>query len=174
MVTPLGLDVASNWDALVTGRSGITRITRFDPSPYETQIAGEVHDFDPNVYMDRKEVRRTDRFTQLGVAIPQVREHIATFADYSKSTVDDVLGAAAVLNTLLLVVGAAALVLLRIVTFGSPPPLDSAAVPTRLADSSATPADLPAPTQPWRHLPDAPLPAAAVRTKLQKHQRWSK
>jgi 3-oxoacyl-[acyl-carrier-protein] synthase II len=68
MVTPLGLDVASNWDALVTGRSGITRITRFDPSPYETQIAGEVHDFDPNVYMDRKEVRRTDRFTQLGVA----------------------------------------------------------------------------------------------------------
>ena len=68
MVTPLGLDVPSNWDALVNGRSGIRRITRFDPSPYETQIAGEVLDFDPSAYMDRKEIRRTDRFTHLGVA----------------------------------------------------------------------------------------------------------
>ncbi|HEY6959202.1 MAG TPA: beta-ketoacyl-ACP synthase II [Candidatus Limnocylindria bacterium] len=68
MVTPLGLDVRSNWDALTSGRSGITRITRFDPAPYETQIAGEVHDFDPTAYMDRKEVRRTDRFTHFGVA----------------------------------------------------------------------------------------------------------
>lgn len=68
MVTPLGPDVASNWDALISGRSGIGRITRFDPAPYETQIAGEVHDFDPSAYMDRKEVRRTDRFTHFGVA----------------------------------------------------------------------------------------------------------
>ncbi len=68
MVTPLGLDVASNWDALVHGRSGIARISRFDPSPYETQIAGELKGFDPHQYMDRKEIRRTDRFTQLAVA----------------------------------------------------------------------------------------------------------
>jgi len=68
MVTPLGPDVASNWDALTHGRSGITRITRFDPSPYETQIAGEVHGFEPTQYMERKEVRRTDRFTHLAVA----------------------------------------------------------------------------------------------------------
>jgi 3-oxoacyl-[acyl-carrier-protein] synthase II len=68
MVTPLGLDVASNWDALVHGRSGITRISKFDPAPYETQIAGQIPDFDPSLYMDRKEVRRTDRFTHLGVA----------------------------------------------------------------------------------------------------------
>jgi 3-oxoacyl-[acyl-carrier-protein] synthase II len=68
MVTPLGPDAASNWDALVHGRSGITRITKFDPSPYETQIAGQIPDFDPTKYMDRKEVRRTDRFTHLGVA----------------------------------------------------------------------------------------------------------
>ena len=68
MVTPLGPDVASNWDALVHGRSGITRITKFDPSPYESQIAGQIPDFDATKYMDRKEARRTDRFTHLGVA----------------------------------------------------------------------------------------------------------
>jgi 3-oxoacyl-[acyl-carrier-protein] synthase II len=68
MVTPLGPDAATNWDALTSGRSGIARITKFDPSPYETQIAGEVKDFEPTKYMDRKEVRRTDRFTHLGVA----------------------------------------------------------------------------------------------------------
>jgi 3-oxoacyl-[acyl-carrier-protein] synthase II len=67
MVTPLGLDAASNWDALVHGRSGITRITKFDPSPYETQIAGQVPGFEATQYMDRKEVRRTDRFTHLAV-----------------------------------------------------------------------------------------------------------
>ncbi|HEV8230106.1 MAG TPA: beta-ketoacyl-ACP synthase II [Candidatus Limnocylindria bacterium] len=67
LVTPLGLDVASTWDALIHGKSGIGRITRFDPAPYETQIAGEVKGFDPGQYMDRKEIRRTDRFTQLAV-----------------------------------------------------------------------------------------------------------
>ena len=67
-VTPLGLDVPSTWDALVNGRSGLGRITRFDPSPYATQIAGEVKGFDPLAYMDRKEVRRTDRFTHYAVA----------------------------------------------------------------------------------------------------------
>ena len=67
-VTPLGNDVPSTWDSLVHGRSGITRITRFDPSPYETQIAGEVKGFEPSKYMDRKEIRRTDRFAQYAVA----------------------------------------------------------------------------------------------------------
>ena len=67
-VTPVGLDVASTWDSLVHGRSGITRITRFDPSPYETQIAGEVKGFEPTKYLDRKDVRRTDRFAQYAVA----------------------------------------------------------------------------------------------------------
>ncbi len=67
-ITPLGSDVASTWDALVHGRGGIRRITRFDPSPYESQIAGEVQDFEPTKYMDRKDARRTDRFAQLAVA----------------------------------------------------------------------------------------------------------
>ena len=67
-VTPLGLDVTSTWDALVHGRSGIARITRFDPAPYETQIAGEVKDFEPGKYLDRKDIRRTDRFAHYAVA----------------------------------------------------------------------------------------------------------
>ena len=67
-VTPVGLDVATTWDALTSGRSGLARITRFDPAPYDTQIAGEVKGFDAGAYMDRKDVRRTDRFTHYAVA----------------------------------------------------------------------------------------------------------
>ncbi len=86
MVTPLGLDVASTWDALVHGRSGIGRIARFDPAPYETQIAGEVKGFEPQQYMDRKEIRRTDRFTHLAVgaaaqALKDAKLDVATDAE---------------------------------------------------------------------------------------------
>lgn len=67
-VTPVGNDVATTWANLIAGRSGVRRITAFDPSPYKTQIAAEVKDFDPLNYMDRREVRRTDRCTQYAVA----------------------------------------------------------------------------------------------------------
>jgi 3-oxoacyl-[acyl-carrier-protein] synthase II len=67
-VTPVGLDVPTTWDALTKGKSGIGRITRFDAAPYETQIAGELKGFDAGAYMDRKDVRRTDRFTHYAVA----------------------------------------------------------------------------------------------------------
>lgn len=67
-VTPLGLDVPSLWSALVAGRSGIRRIKSFDASAFDTKIAGEVQDFEPLRYFDRKEVRRADRFAQLAVA----------------------------------------------------------------------------------------------------------
>jgi len=64
-ITPAGLDVRSTWDAALAGRSGIGRISRFDPSPFKTQIAGEVKGFDPTRYMDRKDARRLDRVIQL-------------------------------------------------------------------------------------------------------------
>jgi len=67
-VTPIGETVDATWDSMLHGRGGIARITRFDPSPYESQMAGEVKDFDPTKYMDRKDARRTDRFAQLAVA----------------------------------------------------------------------------------------------------------
>ena len=66
-VTPVGNDITTMWDALVHGKSGIARIARFDPSPYASQVAGEVRGFEAGEYMERKEIRRTDRFTHLAV-----------------------------------------------------------------------------------------------------------
>ena len=67
MVTPLGLTVASTWEGIVAGKSGIGTITRFDTTGLETTIAGELKGYDPTEYMDRKEVRRADRFAQMAV-----------------------------------------------------------------------------------------------------------
>jgi len=69
MISPLGLSVQKTWDGIVAGKSGIGPITRFDPAGLETTIAGEVRDFDPLEHMDRKEVRRADRFVQFAVAV---------------------------------------------------------------------------------------------------------
>jgi 3-oxoacyl-[acyl-carrier-protein] synthase II len=68
MVTPLGLDTKSSWDALLAGKSGIAPITAFDTDGFDTTIAGEAVDFDPTIYTDRKQARRLDRFAQLAVA----------------------------------------------------------------------------------------------------------
>lgn len=67
-ITPLGTGLSAFWEGLIAGRSGVSRITRFDPSQFSTQIAGEVRDFDPTAYIDRKDARRMDRFTQFAVA----------------------------------------------------------------------------------------------------------
>ena len=71
MVTPLGLDVASNWEALITGKSGIADITLFDASKFATRFAGEVKGFEPTNYINRKEARHMDRFAQLAIAASQ-------------------------------------------------------------------------------------------------------
>ena len=68
IISPIGQDKDSVWDSLVKGRSGLTRITRWDPTPYEAQISGEVNDFDGTKWMDFKAIRRTDRNVVLGVA----------------------------------------------------------------------------------------------------------
>jgi 3-oxoacyl-[acyl-carrier-protein] synthase II len=68
LVCPVGLDVESSWQNLLSGRCGITRITRFDATGFPVQIAGEVKDFDPQQYMDFKMARRSGRFAQLAVA----------------------------------------------------------------------------------------------------------
>ena len=65
VVAPSGIGVDSFWSALVQGRSGIRKITRFDASSYPCQVAAEVPDFDPTDYMDPKNARRLDRFAQL-------------------------------------------------------------------------------------------------------------
>ena len=56
LITPLGIDTESTWNSLIAGKSGIGPITRFDTTGYETQIAGEVKNFDPVQWIDKKEV----------------------------------------------------------------------------------------------------------------------
>jgi 3-oxoacyl-[acyl-carrier-protein] synthase II len=67
-VTPLGLTVPELWDNLLKGVSGVAPITHFDTSDFAVKIAAEVKGFDPENYLGKKEVRRTDRFVQLAVA----------------------------------------------------------------------------------------------------------
>ncbi|MBW1666608.1 MAG: beta-ketoacyl-ACP synthase II [Deltaproteobacteria bacterium] len=68
MVTPLGTGVEKNWEAVVSGKSGIKRIEKFDPSPFTTQIAGEVRDFKSEDFLDKQSVRRFDVFIHYAVA----------------------------------------------------------------------------------------------------------
>jgi len=68
LLTPVGLDVQSSWTALLDGRSGAGPITLFDASEYPVRFACEVKGFDPAEYIDRKEVKRTDRFAQFAIA----------------------------------------------------------------------------------------------------------
>ncbi|HEY3057470.1 MAG TPA: beta-ketoacyl-ACP synthase II [Chloroflexota bacterium] len=66
-VTPVGLDVPSTWDALVHGRSGVAPVTLVESADLDVRIAGEVKNFDPTNYLEKKEARRMDRFLQLGM-----------------------------------------------------------------------------------------------------------
>ncbi|RMF45012.1 MAG: beta-ketoacyl-[acyl-carrier-protein] synthase II, partial [Deltaproteobacteria bacterium] len=68
IVSPLGTGKEKNWEALMRGQSGIGRITSFDASDLPTQIAGEVKDFNPDDYIEKKEQRKMDLFIQYAVA----------------------------------------------------------------------------------------------------------
>src|ERR1700683_1007091 len=67
-VTPLGTGVDTFWPRLLAGESGVGRISLIDPSPYTTQIAAEVKDFDPGDWLDKKEARRVDRVIAFAIA----------------------------------------------------------------------------------------------------------
>ena len=67
-ITPLGNNVQTYWNSLMSGVSGAVPITRFDTSKFKTRFACEVKGFDPEIYMDRKESRKLDRFSQFAVA----------------------------------------------------------------------------------------------------------
>ena len=68
VVTSLGSDLPTLWNNLLAGKSGVSRIEAFDTSDYTTKIAAEIKDFDPSVYIDKKDLRKMDRFVQFGVA----------------------------------------------------------------------------------------------------------
>lgn len=68
MLSPLGHSAQETWENVLQGRSGIGEITHFDCSNYSTRFAGEVKDFDPFQYIEKKETKKMDRFIQLGIA----------------------------------------------------------------------------------------------------------
>ena len=68
IVSPVGNSVAEAWASILAGKSGISRISRFDPSRLSCQIAGEVKDFDLAAYLERKEARHMDTFIHYGMA----------------------------------------------------------------------------------------------------------
>jgi 3-oxoacyl-(acyl-carrier-protein) synthase len=68
LVTPLGTGLEKNWEALMAGRSGIAAITRFDASDFATRIGGEVRDFNPLDWIEKRDVKKMDRFIQYAIA----------------------------------------------------------------------------------------------------------
>ncbi|MDE2880116.1 beta-ketoacyl-ACP synthase II [Candidatus Palauibacter soopunensis] len=81
LVTPIGLDPDSTWDALLGGVSGAGPITQFDASDQSVRFACEVKDFDPSKYMDRKDARRADRFLHFAMAAAEQAVTEAGFAE---------------------------------------------------------------------------------------------
>jgi len=71
-VTPLGIGVEPTWEAVLAGRSGVSRITRFDAAEFSTKIAAEVKGFNPEDFIDRKEIKRMDPFIQIAMAAAQL------------------------------------------------------------------------------------------------------
>jgi 3-oxoacyl-[acyl-carrier-protein] synthase II len=80
VVSPIGIGKDRFWNALMEGRSGVDRISRFDASAFDTKIAAEVRDFDPADYMDKKEIRRNDRFVQFAYAASRMALDDAGFS----------------------------------------------------------------------------------------------
>ena len=72
LVTPLAVGTRATWEALLEGRSGVDVISRFDPSGFDCRIAGEVRDFKPEEWMEKKEVKKADTFIQYAIAASQM------------------------------------------------------------------------------------------------------
>jgi 3-oxoacyl-[acyl-carrier-protein] synthase II len=89
MISPLGVGTEPTWKGLLEGRSGIGRITRFDTTGYPCQIAGEVQGFEPEKWIEKKEVKKSDTFIHFAVAAAQMAVDDAGF-DRSKNDPDRV------------------------------------------------------------------------------------
>jgi 3-oxoacyl-[acyl-carrier-protein] synthase II len=94
MISPLGLDTAENWEALVAGKSGIDTIKSFDVSKFSIRFGGEVKGFEPTNYINRKEARHMDRFAQFAVAAAQqaVKQSGLIINDSNKHEVGVIIG----------------------------------------------------------------------------------
>jgi 3-oxoacyl-[acyl-carrier-protein] synthase II len=94
MVSPVGLDLQTSWDALVAGRSGIAKITKFDASTFGCQIAGEIKGFDVGAYMSAKEARRMDSFIHYGIAasVQAIRDSGIEISDSNRERTGVIVG----------------------------------------------------------------------------------
>ena len=80
-VTPIGIGKEKFWEALKAGTNGVGRITHFDPTGYTAQIAGEIPDFDPAQFIDKKELKRMDRYTHFALAAAKLAVEDAQLKD---------------------------------------------------------------------------------------------
>ncbi len=94
MVTPLGNDTETTWDALLAGQSAAATITLFDPEPFPSRIACEVQGFDPTSFMDRKEARQTDRYIQfaMGAALQAVEDADLSIGSENATEIATIIG----------------------------------------------------------------------------------
>ncbi len=94
MISPLGTGNAVTWDALLAGKSGVGPITKFDVSAYDCRIAGEVPDFRPEEWIEKKELKKSDTFIQYGIAASQLAWDDASMAGagYAPERVGVVIG----------------------------------------------------------------------------------
>ena len=67
LITPVGIGVTESWENIVNGVSGITNISKFDTSSFKSQVAGEVKNFNPDMYLNAKDSKRMDTFMQFGL-----------------------------------------------------------------------------------------------------------
>ena len=72
MISPLGIGNEPTWQGLIAGRSGVGRITKFDATNYACQIAGEVRGFEPEAWIEKKEVKKSDTFIHYAIAAAQI------------------------------------------------------------------------------------------------------
>ncbi len=111
-LTPVGLDVSSTWDAIIHGRSGVAQVEGIETSDLDVKIAGQVKNFDPTNYLDKKEARRMDRFLQLGLVAaqeavrdaglrigPDTAERVAVLVGSGIGGIGTIVDAAVVLHT---------------------------------------------------------------------------
>ena len=97
LLSSVGNGTEQTWEAVKAGRSGIGRITAFDPAAYSCQIAGEVKNFDPTQFIEKREIKKMGRFIQFAIAAAdyalqsaqlKVAPEFAERTGVSKSTVD--------------------------------------------------------------------------------------
>lgn len=92
LVTPLGLDAATTWAALLAGTRGVGAISRFDAAAFRTRIAAEVKGFDPEAFIERRRVREADRFAQFAIAASLMAWRDAAMADDLSPTARERMG----------------------------------------------------------------------------------